>query len=746
MTRLTWLHISDWHQKERDFDRKVVRVALINDIKNRVAIDPCLDKIDFAVFSGDVAFSGKPEEYEIAKEELLEPLLKACNLSSERLFIVPGNHDLDISKFELLPAPLLKPLESDIEAKKWLFDSERRVDALKPFKAFTSFVNQYTKQQNSDYSNIRLWEIDGKRIALLGINSAWMCGRRKNSKDKIDDKGVVVVGEPQIHDPLESISDSDIKIAVLHHPFDWLADFESNQIMSRLMKKCDFILHGHQHEQRVAAIRSTYGNCIVIPVGACYDRRIYTNSYNFVHLDFESEKGIVFLRCWNGRDKWREDIDSCSGGKFEFRSHVFVNDCISSYCSSLIRDLSLWRGLGSFSNKNLKQIYVPHLLIDKSQRGMERTDPAVLQSLLDCTADRPNVLVEGNAGSGKTMLLRNWAVTLAQSRLESKSEGYIPIYLPLGWLERVFGKGPWNKSPIELAAERYPDVIGRASEPLVMALTDAVQSNRVVILLDALDEISEPALPHFLDWWNRTRVSSAHCPIVLTSRPRTHTDGVSAVNKLYVRAFNTQQIKTFIANWFGGNDQANITALQTHLQRSFQLQAPDVAGNPLFLTMMCVEFEKSGKLSATPGKLLDQFVRLLLEAWDVQQGVQHASILLDLKLQVLESVATHFFELNRGKFSDRELFDYTRKFLYQIGSPVLASDIIDEIVKRSGLLVEDCSGDYQFCHDLFLEYFVARDKAFGLSENGQESWLQEIFLEPRYEKVIQFYQDLKFGG
>lgn len=421
-------------------------------------------------------------------------------------------------------------------------------------------------------------------------------------------------------------------------------------------------------------------------------------------------------------------------------------ESINSYCSCLTHDLELWCGLGSFSNKNLKQIYVPHVLIDKSQRGKEVSDLSVLESLLKRTEDMPSVLVEGNAGSGKTMLLRNWAVTLAQSRLQSNS-GYIPIYLPLGWLERVFGKDPWTKSLIELAAQRCPDVIGRASEPLVMALTEAVQGNQVVILLDAVDEISEQALPHFLDWWNRIRASSAHCPIVLTSRPRTHTGGVNVVNKLYVRAFNTQQRETFIANWFRGNEQADVSALRTHLQQSFQLQAPDVAGNPLFLTMMCIEFEKSGKLSVTPGKLLDQFVRLLLEAWDMERGVQRASITSDLKLRVLESVATHFFELNRGDFGERELFDHTRSFLNKLGSPVQASDIIEEIVNTSGLLIKDLGGDYQFCHNLFLQYFVARDKIFGLSENEQKRWFQESYFDSssRYEKVIQFYQELKFG-
>jgi hypothetical protein len=35
MTGLTWLHLSDWHQKGTEFDREVVLEALLKDIKRR---------------------------------------------------------------------------------------------------------------------------------------------------------------------------------------------------------------------------------------------------------------------------------------------------------------------------------------------------------------------------------------------------------------------------------------------------------------------------------------------------------------------------------------------------------------------------------------------------------------------------------------------------------------------------------------------------------------------------------------
>jgi tetratricopeptide (TPR) repeat protein/predicted phosphodiesterase len=321
MTAVTWLHLSDWHQKGKDFDRKVVLRALLNDIRERVKISPDLEKIDFVVFSGDVAFGGKPEEYQAAREQFFQPLLDACGLEPKHLFIVPGNHDLDRDEFKLLPRELTKPLASEAEVQSWLTDDRRRSRLLEPFQAFTAFVREYTGQTQPDYANIRRIQIGDKEIALLGLNSAWMCGR---NKAKIGDKGFVILGEPQIHIALDEISDADLKIAVLHHPFDWLTEFDCNRIETRLMKGCDFILRGHQHKPKVEVTSGTSGNCVIIPAGTSYDRRMadnpfYVNSYNFVHLDLATGKGTAFLRRWSDpRNEWVEDIDSCDKGKCNF--------------------------------------------------------------------------------------------------------------------------------------------------------------------------------------------------------------------------------------------------------------------------------------------------------------------------------------------------------------------------------------------------------------------------------------------
>ena len=87
MIGLTWLHIADRLQKgEKEFDRQVIRAALIRDIGRRSGAGPDLSMMN-----------------------LLGPLPKACDGGPDRLFMTPDNHDMDLVVFEKLPSEIKKP-------------------------------------------------------------------------------------------------------------------------------------------------------------------------------------------------------------------------------------------------------------------------------------------------------------------------------------------------------------------------------------------------------------------------------------------------------------------------------------------------------------------------------------------------------------------------------------------------------------------------------------------------------------
>jgi 3',5'-cyclic AMP phosphodiesterase CpdA len=110
MSTITWLHLSDLHFRGNElhtWDENVVLRAFLVDVRERIASDGL--RPDFIAVSGDIAFSGAPEEYTLA-ERFLDELLEVTDLSKTQLFIVPGNHGWtgEPSPVELLP--LLHPL------------------------------------------------------------------------------------------------------------------------------------------------------------------------------------------------------------------------------------------------------------------------------------------------------------------------------------------------------------------------------------------------------------------------------------------------------------------------------------------------------------------------------------------------------------------------------------------------------------------------------------------------------------
>jgi len=216
-------------------------------------------------------------------------------------------------------------LNSNEEVEACWSDERKRRLLSQPFQAFNHFLTDCTGQKPPEYCSFAPFEIDGRKIELLGINSAWMCARHKDEAGEFSDQGYLCIGEPQIYESLEKTSDSDIKIAVLHHPLDWLTPFDLSRNEVHLKRECNFILHGHAHKPGASAIRDNFGYYITIPAGACYDRSMpsnsaYTYSYNYVHLDFDTDKGFVFLRRWSDLNRiWRKDDETCPpNGQFPF--------------------------------------------------------------------------------------------------------------------------------------------------------------------------------------------------------------------------------------------------------------------------------------------------------------------------------------------------------------------------------------------------------------------------------------------
>jgi hypothetical protein len=221
---LSWIHLSDWHQKEGNFDRNVVRDALLADIRNRSKISEELEKLDFAVFSGDLAFAGKDSEYKLARTEFIDPVLEACRLTTDQFLIVPGNHDFDRTIAADLNIGLARFADRQILADTFK-NPDRKNITLSPMAAFSRFIISLNRASPlSAYGCRHVADLhSGMKVAFLCLNSAWLCGRNRDVDGEVDDYGQLIVGEPQIEEALAGLSGCDLVVGILHHPFQWLA-------------------------------------------------------------------------------------------------------------------------------------------------------------------------------------------------------------------------------------------------------------------------------------------------------------------------------------------------------------------------------------------------------------------------------------------------------------------------------------------------------------------------------------------
>jgi len=115
------LHISDLHIKPKEnFDRSVVLDPLIGRIGEDLKDPKSGLKPKIVVVTGDIAHAGQKDEYTLAKQ-FFDDLLENLNLSDDRLFIVPGNHDIDFDEYRPNDAPNyenMEKLNTELENKK----------------------------------------------------------------------------------------------------------------------------------------------------------------------------------------------------------------------------------------------------------------------------------------------------------------------------------------------------------------------------------------------------------------------------------------------------------------------------------------------------------------------------------------------------------------------------------------------------------------------------------------------------
>lgn len=267
------LHVSDLHERAivdgMPAERSAVvratarsRHRVLGDAFEAVLMDDVLvgGKPDVICFTGDVADWGMPAEY-VKVGERIDRLLALTGVTRERLFVVPGNHDVQ-RRTEDGAWTSLRALSRDpsthSEIGAWMAGQRAPRGAAggsrdAVLKRTQSFWDWVARERGDDALNpgrsqhgrlgyrFTLTHL-GIPVHLVGLDSAWLAGDD-------NDAGRLLLTREQIHMlafDAEGRPLPGFRLALVHHPLSWLADARDSRIA--LSEGVDLLLHGHVHE------------------------------------------------------------------------------------------------------------------------------------------------------------------------------------------------------------------------------------------------------------------------------------------------------------------------------------------------------------------------------------------------------------------------------------------------------------------------------------------------------------------
>src|SRR5581483_39663 len=259
--KLRALHISDLHERgprERSGWR---RRRVLGDAWKR-NLDTILQggEVQLVCFTGDAADWGLAEEYERATD-FFSATLERLNLDPERLFLVPGNHDISRTVQPAVWKSLRRylPALHPQDVSRWLSGEsgiprgakaghadaviERQSAYREWLKAMgrEALLPSHSPHGRLGYrSTLRLpsWPFD---IHIIGLDSAWLAGDDNDSgKLRLTEDQVMVLST----DGGESLGG--YRLALMHHPLEELAD--GGDCRRLLADQVDLLLRGHLHE------------------------------------------------------------------------------------------------------------------------------------------------------------------------------------------------------------------------------------------------------------------------------------------------------------------------------------------------------------------------------------------------------------------------------------------------------------------------------------------------------------------
>ncbi len=695
--KILFVHLSDWHIKnENAYNSKHIQ-KIVDSIN---AVDH-FDRV-VIIASGDLAYSGQKEQYDIASYFIGNLISKIkrnySSVGTVDVLCVPGNHDIDYGCNPMRHSELQEIFNKN--------EFENRVvTELEGQHSFFEFAERNKCFTKSKMFDQRLLDYDGFTIDVRLINTGVFSLRDD------EDKALHYIGDDDIS-TLNKPSDADLVITVMHHAPEWYNDKQKHEIEKAIYKRSHILFHGHEHYQTEKSVSSEdYSPVIIQSCGSLCDNDKWEDSSYYLGVLETNQMSYQQIKMrWNTRSSQYEP-DSIFTRMIPINKSgdsplVPTDDFLKSMKNDAMFDLA----------DDFRDYFVFPRIKAEDVSGKNTRDILSFDSFDSELKSKKHIVISGASGSGKTTLLHYLFLQYSEHN-------------PVVYCSPEYIRG---KKPDRIIKTCFQEVYGGDESTYVRFCQ--VPKNERIIILDDIDEIREELRASIITYINDNYgycISSTREFVALNLQQslkmyfklsdcstRYVIAGVYADkrNEIVEKVVNILSATTSAAS----KNTKILTAALTQ-QRKFINLTPDFIIK--YVEYYCRNLSEVSE--SNPGvfsKVFEMNLTASLHPFSTPQTS------VDKMLTILSKIAhhVHFAEGKKYPIPESDVISIIQQYNSEYDTNINCTELIEQFVKSKVINFDKDKNGYVFSNRNYLAYFIAKEVNRAFNDTLDESELRQI--------------------
>jgi len=734
------LHISDIHSDKNSIEKTKLLVKKLTAAIGKIHKE---SPVDLVIFSGDAINRGGAScdnilsAFKIFEIHVVNPILETLSLDKSRFIIGIGNHDIERNAIdEFTEEGLTSKLKSEEDVSNVILTKPQMANRCRAFKSFESCfykdaISDSNKRLTPFASSFKI-DVKGKTVGITSLNSAWRCS------DSNIDHSKNIIGTQQIIDSLTLISDCEIKIALSHHHYSFLKEFDGEEMEKFILANYDILFCGHTHSPEAEFLIKPIGSTFNIVSSGILSANVnntnpkYRNGFNLI--DYDVDNGICAISYFRQNKSLDFIVNTEIGENGIWRiSFPLGKDAEKKRAlqrilfnirdkSSELNEHLLSYNTPSKSPKTISDIFVMPQLKQLEYSSNIENDKSIrernIDNLQEIIESKDNIIIFGGKESGKTILLDKIQLDL----LQGKCRNSIPVRLDFKSLKKI-------QTSIE---EYWQKDSSEASQ--------IINENPITLLIDNI--IFSPKYEDKVKAITKFLKEHSNVRIIGTCRQRTSSDlylaydnqGAFPFIRIAIEQFQGSQVRELAMKWIPQNISSVVREERTEVIIN-ALSSLNIPRTPFAVSMFLWILERQEEYRPqNQALLLEGFIEEILKKGEKQFSRRDIFDFRN-KINLLSSIALKMFEVGNVNYElkNSEVIGFIENYLEVLNMDKLfnARNILNDLL-NSSILIEDVNY-IKFRFSCFFEYFLAKKmegdsdfKDFVLSEEQYLSFYNEI--------------------